>query len=243
MIITGCSKRFYETKNYDDIQTMIANKDSFVYFIGTSSCSSCKTFKDNLKEAGAQKDMLLYYVDANELTSSQLKSTHVRISSLLPDWYFVEHSYNVSSFYTPSIIKYIDGSSVYSIIGEMSTEKILELYDFNFIDIGFYNNFVSHATNLEDFIICFYDDGDEIATNYATTFRTYVNENNKKSYYIKASNLRDKDKTDLLEIVNANLEEKIEVLPKQITLNYFEGKAKESYLTVLDATQLAMLYK
>ena len=60
ILLVGCSKTTYSEPmiiNYNEFQTKIENKESFVLFMWQTGCSHCETFKPTLNDVIKQKDI------------------------------------------------------------------------------------------------------------------------------------------------------------------------------------------
>ena len=65
--LVGCSKGTYTEPveiKYDEFQSKIDNKESFVLFMWQTGCSHCEAFEPTLKEVIKEKDILIYSINS-----------------------------------------------------------------------------------------------------------------------------------------------------------------------------------
>ena len=51
IIFTGCKGKDLINISYDELKTKIENKESFVLYVGSTSCSPCANYKPRLEKA------------------------------------------------------------------------------------------------------------------------------------------------------------------------------------------------
>ena len=72
--IVGCTKGTYTEPveiKYDEFQTKIENKETFVLFIWQTGCSHCESFEPTLEEVIKEKDILIYSINLADLTEEE----------------------------------------------------------------------------------------------------------------------------------------------------------------------------
>lgn len=69
----GCSfsKGKIEEISYDDFADKVKNKESFVIYVGSATCSHCEEFKPVLEEVVKDNGLTIYYIDNSKLTEAQ----------------------------------------------------------------------------------------------------------------------------------------------------------------------------
>ena len=72
--IVGCTKGIYTEPveiKYDEFQTKIENKETFVLFMWQTGCSHCESFEPTLEEVIKEKDILIYSINLADLTEEE----------------------------------------------------------------------------------------------------------------------------------------------------------------------------
>lgn len=69
----GCSFKSGELKEitYSEFADMVKNKESFVIYVGSSTCSHCADFKPILEQVIKDYGLTVYYIDKSKLTNAQ----------------------------------------------------------------------------------------------------------------------------------------------------------------------------
>lgn len=80
LFFTGCknSGNLIEV-SYDDLATKIENKDSFVLYVGSASCSHCANFKPILEKVINKYGIEVYYIDMADLSESKYNAVMRKI--------------------------------------------------------------------------------------------------------------------------------------------------------------------
>ena len=112
--LVGCSKGTYTEPveiKYDEFQTKIDNKESFVLFMWQTGCSHCEAFEPTLKEVIKEKDILIYSINLKNLTEEEYAK--------LENKTFIKG--------TPTMV-YIEEGSVQStkLVGNKSKEDLID---------------------------------------------------------------------------------------------------------------------
>ena len=115
VLMTGCTNKLntYEEINYDGFIEKVENKESFILFVGSATCSHCDAFKKTINKIVKKYQVNIYYIDIHEFTSEQLNKfkTYINFDS------------------TPTTVFIYDGEekTTYNrIIGNVSYEKVIE---------------------------------------------------------------------------------------------------------------------
>ena len=112
--LVGCSKGTYTEPveiKYDEFQSKIDNKESFVLFMWQTGCSHCEAFEPTLKEVIKEKDILIYSINLKNLTEEEYAK--------LENKTFIKG--------TPTMV-YIEKGSVQSakLVGNKSKEDLID---------------------------------------------------------------------------------------------------------------------
>lgn len=118
LMVSGCNKKIttYEEINYSDFKNKIENKESFVLFVGSSTCSACDKYKVTLDKFIKDYQVQIYYIDISKMNSDQMSEFMTVI--------------NFSS--TPTTVFITDGveKTVYNrIVGALSYSKIVSKFE------------------------------------------------------------------------------------------------------------------
>lgn len=73
-LIVGCNSsklKEYEEISYDEFITKIDNKDDFILFIGSATCSHCASFKTTINSIIQKYQIKIYYIDINKFNVDQ----------------------------------------------------------------------------------------------------------------------------------------------------------------------------
>ena len=71
-MFTGCSgNKTYNEISYEQLNNMLDNKESFILFIGSSTCSACSTYEVTLNEVIEKYGTDVKYIDLSKLTSKE----------------------------------------------------------------------------------------------------------------------------------------------------------------------------
>ncbi len=121
ILMVGCSyKKPYIEIKYDEFTNKLENKESFIFYIGSSTCSFCDRYDVALKKVVDKYEVEVYYIDTNLKKIG--KDNYKNLSNII----------NFSG--TPHTVFIKDGeisSSYNSIEGAVSSEKIIEAFKRN----------------------------------------------------------------------------------------------------------------
>lgn len=99
LALTGCSnsKDLIEI-SYDDLATKIENKDSFVLYVGRTTCSHCKDFKPILEKVVNEYDLDVYYIDLDNVSNAKYNAVLKKIDGEgTPTTVYIEKGKTLSS--------------------------------------------------------------------------------------------------------------------------------------------------
>ena len=90
--LTGCSiLKTYDEISYKNLNKMLEDKDDFVLFVGSSTCSACDSYKLTLNQVISKYNVNIKYIDLSKLSESQKgKLTSIFPISATPTTIFVE---------------------------------------------------------------------------------------------------------------------------------------------------------
>ena len=71
LIITGCAPKTYDEIDSKTLDKMVENKEDFVLFIGSTTCSACSSFKITVNEIVKNSGVDIKYIDISKLTEQQ----------------------------------------------------------------------------------------------------------------------------------------------------------------------------
>lgn len=112
-LITGCSSNTIKEINYKEFYTLIKNKQTFILYIGSTSCHNCVEFSPKLKVVIKENNIKnVKYIDLDKLSEKEKNGLNKII--------------NVSG--TPTVVFVTNGeekSMTNRINGNVSKEKII----------------------------------------------------------------------------------------------------------------------
>lgn len=71
LILCGCSKKEYQEITMETLLKKVEQKESFILFIGATSCTHCTSYKSTINEVVKDYDITIYYIDVDTLNSTQ----------------------------------------------------------------------------------------------------------------------------------------------------------------------------
>ncbi len=81
LMLTGCGKlTTYRTIDYNKYKAMVDNKESFILFIGSDSCSACATYKQYLDAVITKYNVEVNYLNVAALTKDQASEFNAAIN-------------------------------------------------------------------------------------------------------------------------------------------------------------------
>ncbi len=94
LLVSGCvNKPPYIEINYNQFEKKLENKESFIFYIGSSSCSFCDKYEKTLKRVVNEYKIDVYYIDLNNknLTVEEKKELNNKINySGTPETVFIK---------------------------------------------------------------------------------------------------------------------------------------------------------
>ena len=67
LIISGCGAKTYDEITYDDLNNMLDDKESFVLFIGSATCTHCDAYKVTLNKVIEEYNVDIKYLDISKI--------------------------------------------------------------------------------------------------------------------------------------------------------------------------------
>lgn len=120
-MLTGCTKGSITELSFEEYQTKIENKDSFILVLAQTTCSHCKVYKKYLNEIIKEYDVDIYLLNVDKITKEEeniLTSLFTFSDGIsTPTTIFVENGIETSSY------DRIVGSSKHSTIVEKFKNK------------------------------------------------------------------------------------------------------------------------
>ncbi len=120
MLFTGCSnsEEHIIEISLDEFKEKIANKETFVIYIGNESCSHCVAYLPILKSVLDEYDITIYHLDNSKLSDDEYAEfkTYINISG------------------TPTVAFITDGeeeTTLNRIVGEQSKETTIKRFKAN----------------------------------------------------------------------------------------------------------------
>lgn len=74
-MLTGCGgNKTYDEISYDELNKMLEDKQDFILFIGSDTCSACNTYKGTLNDVIEEYGTDVKYIDLASLSEAQESS-------------------------------------------------------------------------------------------------------------------------------------------------------------------------
>lgn len=105
--------------NYEKVNEMINNKESFVLCISSTKCSHCDSYKPKLETIAKKQNIIIYYIDINKET----KDNQEKFKELV--------GYDNGTPLTIFIKDGKESTTANRISGDVSERKILEKFKIN----------------------------------------------------------------------------------------------------------------
>ncbi len=72
IFFTGCNKlNKYEEINFEKFNNMIEQEESFILFIGSSTCSHCAAYKEKVNKFVKEYQTKIYYIDVHKFSEAE----------------------------------------------------------------------------------------------------------------------------------------------------------------------------
>ena len=118
--LTGCNKqsKYIKDINLNEFKEMVANKKTFVIYVGNDNCSHCVSYMPVLEDVLKKYNIVIYHMDNSKLSEKKYGEfkTYVNVSG------------------TPTIAFIKNGeeeSTLNRIVGETSKEDTIERFKLN----------------------------------------------------------------------------------------------------------------
>lgn len=120
LLLTGCSSNDNHIKeiSLDKFKEKMANKESFVLYIGNENCSHCVAYLPTLKSVLKEYNVTIYHLDNSKLSEEE----------------YLEFKSYISISGTPTVVFITDGdeeTTLNRIVGEISKEDTIERFKTN----------------------------------------------------------------------------------------------------------------
>lgn len=72
ILFTGCgANKTYNEISYKDLNNMLENKEDFILFIGSNTCSACSVYKETLNGVIEEYGTDVKYIDLSKLSDKE----------------------------------------------------------------------------------------------------------------------------------------------------------------------------
>ncbi len=80
LLLTGCTSSGLKEISYDDLVKKIKdNKETFVLYVGSKTCSHCQEFRPRLEKAINKYKLDVYYIDMADLSNAKYNAVMNKI--------------------------------------------------------------------------------------------------------------------------------------------------------------------
>ena len=70
-LIIGCSPKTYDEISYNELNTMLKNKESFILLVGRDDCSACQSYKPTIEKVIQDYKLDVKYINTNTLSEEE----------------------------------------------------------------------------------------------------------------------------------------------------------------------------
>ena len=113
-ITCSCEDKTYDEISYSEFKEMMDNEESFVLFIGSTTCKHCDAYKVTLNKVINEYDVDIKYIDISKLDDKDYSALQAKIPfSGTPTTVFIENGEEESSF------NRVEGEGSYSEVVEI----------------------------------------------------------------------------------------------------------------------------
>lgn len=254
LVFSGCNKEKNEDGldkyresgqlidlDYKSFDKMLADDESFVFFLKRNGCSSCAMFYPILDDfLENNQDLKIYSLNHSEMGVTDEFTIASYFIAALGNKFYEKNEYKTTTLYTPTICKIVKGEFIDVKIGVLDEEQLGYMYQDNYLSMDTYYRFNQKVQNGETFNVFVSNDSE-----YDKFLREYfLNNQDAVGNHLNISDFDDDDKTKLLNRINYYLAEKqaIENLPDYFVIQYNEGKIVNYASTKYDISMLNGLY-
>ena len=71
LLISGCSSKTYQEIDLKTLENKINNKETFIIYIGSSTCSNCASLNPTLNKVIQNYNLTIYYINVHNLTDDE----------------------------------------------------------------------------------------------------------------------------------------------------------------------------
>ncbi len=71
LFLSGCGRTSYDEISYNELQSMIENKESFPLVIASATCSACNSYRPTLEKFIKEYNVDVKYIDLDKLTDEE----------------------------------------------------------------------------------------------------------------------------------------------------------------------------
>lgn len=118
IIVSGCGHKTYNEITYDELNKLIDNKESFVLFIGSTTCTHCDAFKVTLNKVIEKYNVDVKYIDISKIDDDKVSTIQAKFPFTgTPTTVFVTKGHEKDT------LNRIEGESTYSEVVKILKEN------------------------------------------------------------------------------------------------------------------------
>lgn len=98
--LTGCNKyTTYTELSFEEFQTKLENKDSFVVVMGSSTCSACAMYKITMEEVIKENQVEIFYLGLDTLSKDEYSKIYSKfVVEMTPTTIFIKDGSETSTY-------------------------------------------------------------------------------------------------------------------------------------------------
>lgn len=92
LCVTACGKSSYKEISYQTFLDKMEKKETFILYIGSSTCSACSRFQPTLEKVIQEYHINVDYIDISKLTDEEMNEfgTIINFGNSTPKVYFIK---------------------------------------------------------------------------------------------------------------------------------------------------------
>ena len=100
LLLVGCGKKgSYVGISYSELETKLNNKESFVFVIGSDTCSACTHYEPTMKKVTKDEGIDIFFINLNSLSEEENAKIYSKfVVSSTPTTIFIKDGNETSTY-------------------------------------------------------------------------------------------------------------------------------------------------